>query len=259
MAKKDWVHEKVVSTKALPGEPIFSWIKWDEELVPKSITLKHDPDLEIQRMLNGGMGDRRACRDQITLVQKQLHIPGYFGFIASYKKLPEEEKTIDFVAEFDFGTGTKTLEYSTRIIRPILEFEQTEYALNSAGISKAPPPIDCKLNNKGVGIAEGITPFFKVENTSGMRIEMRTVVEEITDESLVFVESNEIRVPKLIIRGKGHGLVSIGFEYKDVMGNSYKSPLATLSIHIGEEQSLQIPITENISPGRRPIIQSRFC
>lgn len=253
---EDWVAEKHVSDKVLPSEPIFSWVKWDRKLVPKSIMLKYDPDLEILKFLNADWDKSKAGKEgKITLDQKQLGIAGFFGFMASYNLVPEEEKTVNYVVEFDFGRETKTLEYSTRIARPILEFEQTEYTLNSADISRT-PSIDCKLANRGLAMAREITPFFKMENTGEMQIEMRTVVEEIKDESLVFVESNKVKVPKFIIRGKGSGLAFIGFKYKDAIGNSYESPLATLAIEIKKEQSLQVPITENISAKERPIIQA---
>ena len=133
MPKKGWVVQKSSSAMALPGEPIYGWIKWDKELAPRRITFKYDSCLEIVKLPNSdtdGISLPQA-NGEITLYQKRLEIPGFFGFIASYKGLPEREKTIDFAAEFDFGSESETLKSSTRIVRPVLEFEQPEYVINA--------------------------------------------------------------------------------------------------------------------------------
>lgn len=249
MSEDGWIVDKHVSAKALPGEPIYSWVKWDKELVPKSITLKYDPDLKIQKMLNADTGDdkRTDIEGQITLDQRQLQIPGFFGFIASYTRLPEEEKTINFIAEFDFGAETKTLEYSTKITRPILVFKQESYTLNLSNISNIVHTIDCELVNNGSVMPVVIHPFIKTTQTEGLDIKIKKRMIENKDKSLIFVKTNKITVREILVSGKGQGLVDIGFEYNDISGNSYKTPPATLSIQMDVDQSLKVPITENIS------------
>ncbi len=89
-----------------------------------------------------------------------------------------------------------------------------------------------------------------------MEIKIQTKQEEIKDESLVFVKTNQITIPKIIVTGTGYGMFSLGYEYEDTMGNSYKSALANLSINIEEKQTLQVPITENISRLSTPLLKA---
>ncbi|MCE2507548.1 MAG: hypothetical protein J4F36_13995 [Nitrosopumilaceae archaeon] len=259
MSSEDWIIEKHISTKALPNENIISWIKWNASLIPESITLKYDPDLMLQKILNVSVdGINSAIQEtgKITLDQRHFQIPGFFGFTGFYKELPEDEKTINFIVEFNFANDVKVVEYYTKIIRPILVFEQNEYTLTSTNYTNALPSLDFKLVNSGLGRAVDLSPFVEITNTSDMQIQIQTKTEEIKDESLVFVKTSTISIPKFIVQGKGYGMVSIGFKYKDTVGNVYKSPLSTLSIQIEETQTLQVPITENISTLPIPLLQA---
>jgi len=101
-----------------------------------------------------------------------------------------------------------------------------------------------------------LQPFVDVLNTNNMKIQIQSKTEMIKDESLVFVKTNQITSPQIKVAGVGYGMLSMGFEYEDAMGNSYKSPLANLSISINEKQVLQVPITENISALTMPILQA---
>ena len=52
MSNQNWIIEKHISKKALPGENIISWIKWDPELDVKHIVLKFEADTFISKVLN---------------------------------------------------------------------------------------------------------------------------------------------------------------------------------------------------------------
>ena len=170
--------------------------------------------------------------------------------------MPENERTINFIVEVDFDDTIQKVEYSTKIIRPILKFEQAEYTLTSSQFGNIVNPLDLKLVNVGSGRVVNLHPFAKVTKTTDMEIKIQTKQEEIKDESLVFVKTNQITIPKIIVTGIGYGMFSLGYEYEDTMGNSYKSELANLSINIEEKQTLQVPITENISRLSTPLLKA---
>lgn len=259
MSNEDWLIEKHISKKALPKENIISWVKWNPDLVPNSITLKYDPEMIITKILNvseEGIPKESEDGGVITISKEYLQIPGFFGFTCFYDEVPEEEKTINFIVEFVFADGIKKVEYTNKVIRPILEFETTDYRLTSTQFGNSATPLDFKLTNKGSGRPVKLKPFVEVSNTLHMEIKIQSKIEEIKDESLVLVKSNKINVPKFMISGKGYGMVSIGFEYEDALGNSYKSPLANLAIQIEEKQTLQVPYTENISATPIPLLEA---
>ena len=157
----NWILEKHISKKALPNENITSWIKWDPKLIPKNIVLKFDSDIVITKILNvskKGLKNNEFDSGQITLDQKDIQIPGFFGFTCLYGAIPEKEITVNFIVEFDFGNVVKKVEYSTKIIRPLLKFEQTEYSLTSSQFINF---LVLKFVNTGLGQIVNLRPFVK--------------------------------------------------------------------------------------------------
>ncbi|MEX0862741.1 hypothetical protein [Nitrosopumilus sp.] len=259
MTNQDWILEKHISKKALPRENIISWIKWNPNLTPKSITIKFEPDFVITKVLNideKGLKNKEFDSGKITLDREYIQIPGFFGFTCFYNEMPQNEITSNFIVEFDFGNDIKKIEYSTKIIRPIIKFEQNEYTLSSSRFVNVVDPLNLKLINIGSGRVTNLRPFADIMKTDDMEIKIQTKNEDIKDESLVFVKTNQISIPKVIVTGVGYGMFSIGFEYEDALGNSYKSELATLSINIEEKQTLQVPLTENISKLSAPLLKA---
>ena len=260
MSSEEWIVEKHISKKALPKENIISWVKWNPDLVPNKITLKYDPDIIVTKILNvseeGIPKNPEEDGGIITISKEHLQIPGFFGFTCFYNEIPEEEKTINYVIEFAFENEIKKVEQTNKVIRPILEFEKTDYTLVSSQFGSNVTPLDFKLINKGTARPDKLRPFVEVSNTPDMEIKIQTKIDEIKDESLVLVKSNKISVPKFMISGMGYGMVSFGFEYQDTLGNSYKSSLANLAIQIEEKQTLQVPYTENISTTPIPLLEA---
>lgn len=260
MSNENWIHEKYISKKALPNENVISWIKWDPNLTPKSIVLKFEADVIITHVLNVS---EEALRDEeqfksgkISIDKDHIQIPGFFGFTCVYDAIPETERTINFIVEFEFDDGNKTIEYSTKIIRPILQFEESDYALTISPFTQNVTPLSIKLLNVGMGRPVNIKPFSEILETADMKIKIENITEKNKDESLVFVKTNKIHSPKIIMSGQGYGLLSFGYEYEDTMGNKYKSPLAGIAVNIEESQTVHVPITENLTKQQKIILQS---
>ena len=254
----NWILEKHISKKALANENITSWIKWDPKLVPKNIVLKFDSNIVITKVLNVNkkvLKNNESHSGKIILDQKHILIPGFFGFTCLYNTIPEKEMTVGFIAEFDFGNVVKKVEYSTKIIRPLLKFEQTKYSLTSSQFINVTNPLALKLVNTGLGRIVNLRPFAKMMKTNDIEIKIETRKENIKDQSLIFVKTEQILISKIIVNGVGSGMLFIGYEYKDAAGNSYKSEFANISVHIEEKQTLQIPLTENISKLSAPLLK----
>ena len=251
LSSKNWILEKHISKKALPRENIIAWIKWDPNLEPKKITLKLEADVFVTKILNVS---EEALKDEkqfelgeVSIDKEHIQIPGFFGFTCFYTTIPDKERTVNFTVEFDFDNCVEKVEYSTKIIRPILQFEEPEHAVTVSPFTQSISPLNFKLKNIGSGRPIRLKPFSDILETPDVKIKIETSTEKNKNENLIFVKTNEIQIPKIIIEGKGYGMISLGYEYEDTMGNSYKSQFANISFNIEEKQTIQVPITEEIS------------
>ena len=191
----------------------------------------------------------------ISISKEHIQIPGFFGFTGFYSNIPDSERIINFIVEFDFGDKSEKIEFNTKIIRPILDFEQSDYGLTINSFNQTVPPFNFRLKNTGLGAFKKLTPFSDVLETSNLKIKIDSINEKNTDESLVFVKTNDIQIDKIIIEGKGYGMLSVGYEYEDSMGNKYKTPFANVSFNIEETQNIEVPIADNISKSTTPLLQ----
>ena len=256
MPSKLKIVEKHISEWALPGEKILSWIKWEENYDFDQILIKAEADINLHRVLNveKKVLTQKSIRTGKAVIDREmLLIDGFVGFGCVYELVPEQERELTFEIEFVRNNETlETVPLRMNLIRPIIAVENLENcSIVMTRENPALPQLSISLANKGRGRVSNCTPFIKAVDTAGMQITLKQTAKKINDDAL-FVSSIPSIIPKIIVEGEGHGLVSVGFEYFDAIKNRYASKLIDIPIYIEQKQSLEIPIVCDL--GEQPIV-----
>ena len=251
MSSKLKIIEKHISEWALPREDILSWIKWEKNYDFDQILIKAEADIYLHRVLNVEekvLKQKSIKTGKVVIDKEMLLIDGFVGFVCFYELVPEQERELTF--EIEFVKNNKTLEaipLKMNLIRPIVAVEN----LDNSGIvitkdNPALPRLSFDLVNKGKGVILNCTPFISVANATDMKITLKQTVGEIDDETALFVNSVQSIISKIILKGKGYGMISMGFEYFDAMKNKYTSKLIDVPIQIEQKENLEVPIASDL-------------
>ena len=100
--------EKHISERALPGEGILSWIKWQDDFDFDRLDIKA-ADINFDRIFNvdASVFDQKTLKKGCATIGRDvLQIPDFVGFRCTYALVPETERELNFVIEFSKG-GTR--------------------------------------------------------------------------------------------------------------------------------------------------------
>lgn len=244
-----WLLEKHISKWALPKEEILSWLKWKEFDFDK-IIIKSEADLKFQRFLNVDekiFKQKDLNKGKAVIDKQMLMIDGFVGFGCLYEPIPENERELSFVVEFVKEENiVDKIEFKTKLIRPIVVVEQdTPQSIVVTQNNPIIPGLSFRLVSKGSARILNFNPFLDF-NAKGMDITIKETVEKDTNTTPLFVYSSERRVPNIILKGKGYGMITLGFEYYDAIGNKYESRLVDIPIHIEQKEKLEVPISSEL-------------
>lgn len=244
-----WLVEKHISKQALPGEEILSWLKW-KELDFDKIIIKSEADLFFQRFLNVDeeIFKQEDLKKGKAVIDKQmLQIEGFIGFGCVYTAIPNNERELSFVVEFQKNEQIIDLiELKTKIIRPILTVEsQSAESIIVDKYNPLIPSLGFRLLNKGTGRIINASPFIDFQ-AKGMKIFIEEKIEKDTNTSPLFVYSTLQKIPKIIVNGKGFGMITLGFKYDDSIGNKYETKLVNIPIRIEQKERLEVPILSEL-------------
>lgn len=244
-----WLIEKHISKRALPKEEILSWLKW-KELDFDRIIIKSEADVIFRRFLNVDekIFDQHDLINGIAVVDKQmLHMDGFVGFGCFYDPIPDNERELSFVVNFEKDEKIiSTVELKTKIIRPILVVEsQLAQSIIVEQNNPVIPALSFRLVSKGTGRVVNFSPFMDF-TAKGMKITIEEKVEKDTNTAPLFVYSSERRISKIIVNGQGYGMITLGFEYLDSIGNKYESELVQIPINIKQKEKLEVPISSEL-------------
>ena len=251
MPSKLKILEKHISEWALPKEEIMSWVKWGGNFDFDQILIKAEADINLHRILN--VEEKILTQDSIktgkvVIDKDMLLIDGFVGFGCFYELVPEQERELTFKIEFKKNNETlETIHLTTNLIRPIIAVEN----LNNSGIvvtkdNPTLPQLSFNLVSKGKGRIFDFVPFIEFVNAKQMQITLKQIVENMNDETPLFVNSIQNVIHKIIVKGKGYGMISMGFEYFDAKGNKYESKLIDIPIKIEEKEDLEVPIVSDL-------------
>ena len=272
MNKPKWIFENYISPRALPKEQVLGWIKWESDIQYDKILIKYDPDVVFHRILNVDesifdqaetQGYDVRFKNSTAVIEKNLiQIPGFLGFRVAYNLKPEDEKELTFLIEFIKNEETiGSVELTTELIRPKLTItERPSEGIVVNEFIPSLPSLSFTLKNMGHGEVEKLDPFLDVKSweTKDMKIEVKHTKERDVNEDHVFVMTTVRYIPKIIIRGSGMGMISMGFEYYDKMNNKYETELVSVPLNIPKKESLEIPVSSTISNKQTLLLEPRL-
>jgi len=258
-SSKNLILEKHISNQALPGENIISWIKWNPEINVEQINIKFEADVILTKVLNVEekilKKEKQPEEGKISIPKDFFQVPGFIGFTGAYTAVPDKERNVNFVFEFLIDEKIQSVQLSSKIVRPLLQFVgEQSFQIKVGPYNQTITPLQFGMINKGSALAKNAKPFHELLETGDLKLKLDFVTEQNKDESFVFVKTNKITIPKIIIEGQGYGMVSMGFEYEDNAGNKYKTPLANVAIQIEEKQLLEVPIKQNIDKNEEKLL-----
>lgn len=239
--------EQHISRWALPKEEIISWIKWDSSAGIDQVAIRAEADIEFTRILNvdASAWEQKNLDDgKVVIGRDKLQIDGFVGFTSVYKLVPESERQIHFKVDFIKNEKLlKTISLSSDVIRPVIAIEMKHDRIDMSDTTAPTSPAMFELSNKGRAWATELEPFIEFTNTKTMTITVKFIKEKIPYESTVpFVLTSEHVVPKFVLKGSGDTLFTMGFKFKDAVGNEYTSELARIPILKPEKKKVEIPI-----------------
>jgi hypothetical protein len=251
MDSKLKIIEKHISEWALPKEEILSWVKWESDFDFDQILIKAEADINLHRILNVEeevLKQEDIKKGKAVIDKNMLQIDGFIGFGCFYELIPEQERELTFEIEFKKDDKIiETIPLKTNLIRPIVAVEN----LTNNGIvvtKERPmlPQLSFNLVSKGKARILNFAPFLELVNAKEMTITLEHTTQNIDDEKPLFVHSIQNIIPKIIVKGKGYGMITMGFEYFDAMGNKYESKLIDIPIHLEQKENLEVPISSDL-------------
>ncbi|MGI0057784.1 MAG: hypothetical protein ACREAK_10495 [Nitrosarchaeum sp.] len=251
MVSKLKILEKHISEQVLPKEEILAWIKWESNFDFDQILIKSEADINLHRILN--VEDKVLTQEDIkkgrvVIDKNMLHIDGFIGFGCFYELIPEQERELTFEIEFKKNDEiADTISLKTNLIRPIIAVE--DFSNNGIVVTKdrpVLPQLSFNLVSKGKARILNFVPFLELVNAKEMEITLKHTTENIEDEKPLFVHSIQNIIPKIIVKGKGYGMITMGFQYFDAMGNKYESKLIDIPIQIEQKETLEVPIASDL-------------
>ena len=243
--------ESHISEWALPKEEILSWIKWEKDFDFDQIIIKAEADIILHRIINVDpevLNQDGIKNGKVIIKKEDLQIDGFVGFGCYYELVPETERELSFDVDFNKnGKTLNTVNLKTNLIRPIISIENvTNNGIVVTKNNPVLPELSFKLVSQGKGRILNFSPFIEVVNAKDMEITLKQTTESIDNEKQLFVHSTEQVIPKFIVKGKGYGMISMGFQYFDALNNKYESKLIDIPIQIEQKEKLEIPIASDL-------------
>lgn len=243
--------EQHISRWALPNEEIISWIKWDDSIDLDQIVIRSEADIEFRRILNvdaSVFNQESITKGKAVIDRDMMQIPGFIGFTSVYTVVPENERRLCF--EIDFmknGKVLDTISLNTDVIRPVIAIEMGCSHIDMSYTIMPTPPVTFRLANRGRARAIDLTPFIEFTNTKTMEITIEHTKEKMPYESTTpFAHASEQTVSKFVFKGSGDILFTMGFKFKDAMGNEYTSEQVTVPVLMPEKRKVEIPIESSL-------------
>lgn len=248
----DWIHEIHTPRWVLPNEEIVNWIKYDPQLEFDTIEIKLEADLAFLRMLN--IDEKVFEQDGIKLGfasidKKLIQINGFVGFTCKYELIPENERKISFIVDFKrHDTSIGVLELKTQLVRPMLAISNESIPeIDSTKDNFIIHPLTFALRNVGTGRVVEVSPFIEFSGPADIKVSLEERQEKYDGTEELFVPTIFRNIAKMIITGKGYGMITMGFEYNDPLGNKYKTNVVQIPIILKQKENLAIPIYPNVS------------
>ena len=248
------IQEFHTSPWVLPTEDIMGWLKWSEKEPVQEIIISSDPNIVFDELFNIVESISPTSRE-IKINVNKLEVQGFVGFTARYLTRPQTELDIEFTARLVDGSKKilANTKKATRIVRPIILVNATDSIIVKEG-EKSRPQFRCQLINVSSAEALDVKPKFNVTSKPLRAIEL------VTENASSILESAPIRllrlskyISKINVRMPGTAKITLSFEYKDRLENTYETPVKELSIEIRANEIKEVPITNVLQGDAEPV------
>lgn len=255
--KHGWVVEQYISPCVLPKEQILGWVKWDPKIEIGNIEIRSEADILFRRIINVAerVFDQDLSKGVILIDRRDMEIPGYVGFEAVYNEIPSSERDLRFVINFIQPTKeANQIELVTKLIRPTIAIEEVSPTeIESTTLNPQPRPLSFVLKKIGYADIMNLRPFIKTYEGEDLKITVDTSEIEVPREEL-FVKSTKRIASKIVIRGSGYGMISLGFRYQDRIHNDYETQIVEIVVHIERKQKIEVPVGSHVVNGKQALI-----
>jgi hypothetical protein len=245
-----WILERYISPWVLPKEKIIGWVKWQPHVKFNHLIIRTEADVELYRLLNVNervFNTHQPSSGLFKITSDNIQVKGFVGFEACYNAIPESERELGFVIEFVFDDQRREeVELVTEVIRPIISIKQATREIASTKEKPSPEVINILLENVGRGDGRDLSSYIETVKGKDLQIRIEPFEEPYDLEQRLFVKSNKMVGSKIIINGVGYGMIQLGFEYKDRIGNHYKTPVTEIIVNIEEGKRIEVPIRSGI-------------
>lgn len=253
LSANEWLLEKHISEWSLPNEDIIAWIKWNEKLRYDKIYIKSEADLEFTRILNvdeSAWVAEDLKKGKISISKNLLQLDGFIGFVCHYTTIPEDERQLSFKIDFSYDKElTASIPLETKLIRPIVSIENvSENGIIITEENPFVPTLTFELRGRGHARILKLTPFLEQHfKGNEVKVTISHTTQQDNNPEPLFVQSSTVITPKIAITGKGYGMLTMGYEYQDAVGNKYKTKLVDIPIQLQQKKSLEIPVSHEIA------------
>lgn len=247
-----WLIEKHISPWVLPKEQIVGFVKWRPEMEISEVSIRAPENIRIVRLFDVDenlFAEYPPDSLRFTISQARLQIPGFVGFEAFYETIPDGELDLTFQIDLTFRhLERQTINLATDVIRPVVSSSQQTLEIFSSPERPDPKGIQIALTNKGKAeiLEESLEPFIEIMQGKELKIQVSSFEDRYGIGDKLFVKSNKRTSAKIMISGKGYGMIRLGFNYSDRLGNRYKSSLLDVLVTVKERKAVEIPIGNTV-------------
>jgi hypothetical protein len=242
------IHEQYISVHALPNEPINAWLKWDEGFQFDNLILRSDNDVYIPRLTNVMEEVWASNPDHygglFLIDSKYLEVDGFVGFQGHFTSIPDSDKKISFYIDFVRNNErVHQVELTTTVIVPGMRV-RSDSDLNlmlSEDMMTQELSLDLTLEKIGTALVKDLDMFINIHKESeNLRLDIYTETQKEPALSSAGVRSH------IKITGSGYAVVKMGFVYKDVLNNKYRTNTVELILTKRVLGTAEIPVRSRL-------------
>ena len=236
------IEEEYVSPTVLPNEPLFGWVKWNDDADIDRVIIKCEADVEIKSLFDVD-SSIVVNGSTVEIPTDMLTAGGFIGFEATYSTIPESKRQISFQVDLVKGDEVKTLTLSSCVTKPEIIFTPH----NGIVIDAFTPQPNVSFDIYSGKETPALNPKISIEITGN---DVKIVNDEIVEssEQIDSLYSQKTITQNITVKGKGTGFVVVSLDYSDVIGNTYHEILQNIPIEVKSTNPETFSVAKNIAP-----------
>lgn len=241
----NFIEDEYVSPLVLPKEPLFGWVKWDDNADFDKVVLKYEADVKINTLFDVDKSVRTDVEGVIEIPKSMLQVGGFFGFNATYDVALKSKRQISFHVELVSKEEIRTITLSSCVTKPEVEIigsTRDQIIIDN----DTPPQSTLSFDIRMVGDTIPINTEV-VMAVTGQDLKFEFSSPLISPNEITSFDNESIPVKDITIRGKGNGFIVISLEYSDVIGNRYSEIIQEIPVLVKSNNAETISFKKNMS------------